>query len=109
MGTYDRDYSEKRDFIRMQVNTPAQILIETDDKPSYKGTCNDLSGGGMSITINQMLTLKSTVTVTITSDHSQCSVLKAHCCVTRVEALDDGNYSVGLKTKEIVNDAETDV
>jgi c-di-GMP-binding flagellar brake protein YcgR len=107
MSIHDRDYSEKRDFIRMKVNTPAQILIETDDEPSYKATCNDLSGGGMSITIDKELAMNSEVTVTITSDHSHSPMLKAHCCVARVEAQDDGSYSIGLEIKDIIKDEET--
>lgn len=107
MSTHNRDYSEKRDFIRMKVNTPAQILIETDDKPGYKAICNDLSGGGMSITIDKELALNSEVTVTVTSDHSHSPMLKAHCCVARVEAQDDGTYSIGLEIQDIIKDEET--
>jgi c-di-GMP-binding flagellar brake protein YcgR len=106
MSTHDRDYSEKRDFIRMKVNTTAEILIETDDEPTYKAICNDLSGGGMSITIDKELSLESEIIVTVTSDHSHGPMLKARCSVARVQAQEDGDYSVGLEIKEIFKEEE---
>lgn len=106
MSVQDRDYSEKRDFIRMKVNTPAQILIETDDEPNCDAICNDLSGGGMSITVNKELLLDSEITVTVTSDHGHSPILKARCCVARVQAQEEGSYSVGLVIKEVIKEEE---
>jgi c-di-GMP-binding flagellar brake protein YcgR len=106
MSNHDRDYSEKRDFIRMKVNTPAQILIEADDEPNCDAICNDLSGGGMSITVAKELALDSEVTVTVTSDHGHSPILKARCCVARVQVQEEGTYSVGLEIKEIIKEEE---
>jgi c-di-GMP-binding flagellar brake protein YcgR len=108
MSINDRDYSEKRDFIRMKVNTTAEILIETDDEPTYKAICTDLSGGGMSITIDKELPLNSEIIVTVTSDHSHSPMLKTRCNVARVQTQEDGSYSVGLKIKEIFKEEETE-
>ncbi len=106
MSVQDRDYSEKRDFIRMKVNTPAQILIETDDEPNCDAICNDLSGGGMSITVDKELSLDSEITVTVTSEHGHSPILKARCCVARVQAQEEGTYSVGLEIKEVIKEEE---
>ena len=40
-----RDYSEKRDFHRMQVNS--EIQITDGEGRSFTGICRDLSGTGM--------------------------------------------------------------
>lgn len=106
MSTNDRDYSEKRDFIRMKVNTPAQILTETDNEPNCEAICNDLSGGGMSITLDKELPLDSEITVTVTSDHSHSPILKARCSVARVQVQAEGSYSVGLEIKEVFKEEE---
>lgn len=106
MSMKDRDYSEKRDFIRMKVNTPAQVSTEPGGAPNCDAICNDLSGGGMSLTLSEELPLNSEITVTVTSDHSHSPILKARCCVARVEAGEEGSYQVGLAIKEVVKDEE---
>lgn len=46
-----RDYSEKRDFHRMQVNT--EIEITDADGHQFRGVCRDLSGTGMQIAVDR--------------------------------------------------------
>lgn len=46
-----RDFSEKRDFHRMQVNS--EIDVTTKDGRSFKGVCRDLSGTGMQLYVDQ--------------------------------------------------------
>ncbi len=45
----EKNFAEKRDFIRMQINSPA---ILNHDGVEYKGICRDLSSTGMLIEIN---------------------------------------------------------
>lgn len=106
MSISDKDYSEKRDFIRMKVNTPAQIATQPDGEPDCDAICNDLSGGGMSLTLTEELPLNSEITVTVTSDHSHSPILKARCSVARVQAQDEGGYQVGLAIKEVVQEED---
>ena len=49
-----RDYSEKRDFIRMTINTPVEVHSEQEGVVA-QGVCNDLSGSGMLLTVNKVL------------------------------------------------------
>ncbi|MGB1477302.1 MAG: PilZ domain-containing protein, partial [Marinobacter salsuginis] len=42
-----KDYSEKRDFHRMQVNS--EIEITDSQGNSFKGVCRDLSATGMQL------------------------------------------------------------
>ncbi|WP_417547224.1 PilZ domain-containing protein [Marinobacter segnicrescens] len=44
-----RDYSEKRDFHRMQVNS--EIQITDGEGRSFTGICRDLSGTGMQLQV----------------------------------------------------------
>ena len=46
MSQKDRDYSEKRDFIRMQIETT--VALEHGDT-KLSGVCIDLSSTGMQI------------------------------------------------------------
>ena len=46
-----KDYSEKRDFHRMQVNS--QIAITTSAGDQLTGTCMDLSATGMQLSVDR--------------------------------------------------------
>lgn len=48
-----KDYSEKRDFHRMQVNS--EIEITDADGQQFRGVCRDLSGTGMQIALDRPL------------------------------------------------------
>ncbi len=47
-----RDYAEKRDFIRMKVDSEI-TLRDAQTGATCKGICRDLSGTGMSIEVGQ--------------------------------------------------------
>ena len=46
MTLNDRDYSEKRDFIRMQIETAITL---TQGSQRHEGVCLDLSSTGMQV------------------------------------------------------------
>ena len=46
-----KDYSEKRDFHRMQLN--AEIEITDANGQQFRGVCRDLSGTGMQIVVDR--------------------------------------------------------
>ena len=46
-----KDYSEKRDFHRMQVNST--ITIIGNDGETHTGTCRDLSAAGMQAAVER--------------------------------------------------------
>ncbi len=93
MSQNDRDYSEKRDFIRMHIETAVTLEI---DGTSLEGTCIDLSSTGMQIVARTALQTGERLRVLIPSEHSALKGLDAQTEVVRVSRLDDGRQSLGL-------------
>lgn len=89
-------YDEKREFIRMKVDTPVTITA-VDTKQSLNGLCKDLSGTGMLLSVEGELALGQSVEVSITSGKNP---FVAAAEVVRVEAQSD-NYIIGLKINNI--------
>jgi c-di-GMP-binding flagellar brake protein YcgR len=84
MSVLSRDYQEKRNFIRMKIDTPADIIVESDGS-SHEGVCRDLSGGGMLVELANALPVGTSVVVKIQSSHGHAPMLEAVSQVTRVE------------------------
>ena len=93
MSQSDRDYSEKRDFIRMNIETEVTLSQGTQ---SFNGTCRDLSSTGMQVTAPTNLQIGDKVTVRIPSEHSELKGLVAETEVVRVSALENGRQNLGL-------------
>lgn len=97
----DREYTEKRDFIRMKVNAPANVSIE-EDGVSADGICNDLSGSGMLLTIDQKLPIDSELLVTLSSGTGDEPMLQARCTIARLQQAADDKCLLGLEIQEIL-------
>jgi len=93
MSQTDRDYSEKRDFIRMHVETPVTLSI---DGQTFTGTCLDLSSTGMQIKTDSTFKMGDRLAVHIPSVHSELKGLDAQTEVVRISVLEDGSQSLGL-------------
>ena len=93
MTQSDRDYSEKRDFIRMQIET-AITLVHGDQ--SYDAVCLDLSSTGMQVIAATSLQMGDKVWVHIPSEHNELKGLDAETEVVRVDSHVDGRQSLGL-------------
>ena len=106
MGMLDRQYDEKRDFIRMQINTPAQIDI---GEGSIDAICHDLSGGGMLLSVDKELANGQEVQVTIMSSYGHSPMLQAHCQVTRSESGPNSSYVLGLEILEVIDQPESTI
>jgi len=81
----DRDYTEKRDFLRMHIDSPVEILLVGENTPRV-GVCRDLSGGGMLVDMEMEeaeLSMGSSVQVTLASSHGHAPVLQAVATVVR--------------------------
>lgn len=89
----DRYYSEKRDFIRMQVETPASLVV---DGKTIDALCLDLSSTGMQVVAETRLQVGDRVRVHIPSPHSALKGLNAEAEVVRAEAAEDGRQTLGL-------------
>ncbi|QEY58774.1 PilZ domain-containing protein [Pseudomonas sp. C27(2019)] len=89
-------YSEKRDFIRMRVET--EITLECDGI-NYDAVCIDLSSTGMQIETSGSVPLSEgqSIRVLIPSAHSKLSSLQAETIIRRLETLDDGRQALGLE------------
>jgi len=103
MNTANRDYHEKRDFIRMKIETPAQVELQDGDK-CFQGICRDLSGGGMLVELDTALPVGSEVKVQIASAHGHAPMLVAITEVARVVAQPGAEESpclLGLEIKSV--------
>lgn len=93
MSQNDRAYSEKRDFIRMRLETPVTIHHAGKE---IQAQCLDLSSTGMQVEAECPVAMGEQVKVHIPSDHSELKGLDALAEVVRVTPLDDGRASIGL-------------
>lgn len=91
MSSYERNFDEKRDFIRMRVDSKAIIKV---DGNSQEALCVDLSSNGMQLKTEAQVSLGQQVDVEIVSQHSQLPSLKATTEVIRIDAAEDGQGSV---------------
>lgn len=96
MSTADREYSEKRDFIRMAMNTTVEVY-PAGQTEGLTGTCSDLSATGMSLHLDAGLDIGTEVRVVIASPNAQFESLNASARVIRCEAEEDGRYRLGLE------------
>lgn len=92
MSQASRDYSEKRDFIRMQVTTDSQIQFKGQ---SYSATCLDLSSTGALIESPQSFEVNTEVVLSIQSGGGETSPLEAQATLLRVRRMDNDTYQYG--------------
>lgn len=99
----NKNYDEKRNFIRMRVDTPASVALARGDE-QYSGTCVDLSGGGLLVKLKEKISIGTQLTVKIESDHGHSPMLSARTTVTRAEDSKDenGDYEIGLEIDELL-------
>lgn len=89
-------YSEKRNFIRMRMETP--ITFELDGT-SYAAPCIDLSSTGLQIETEARLEFNQgqQLQISIPSSHTKLRGLTAATQVQRIEVLDNGRIALGLE------------
>lgn len=97
MASIDRSYNEKRDFIRMKINSPVAITCKGK---SYLGVCKDLSGAGMLVETEDTFEIGAELDVSIEQKGDTHLPFHASTTVSRVEPIDD-KYLVGLSINEI--------
>ena len=93
MSQNDRAYSEKRDFIRMRLETPVILHHACKEIPAQ---CLDLSSTGMQVEADCQVAMGDQVKVHIPSDHSELKGLEAQTEVVRIIPLENGRTSIGL-------------
>lgn len=99
MGLNDRNYEEKRNFIRMSMNASATLKVDGGD--SIDVTCIDLSAGGMAINAREAVAEGSTIAVSIESPNEQFKSMNATGTVVRCQALETGEFDLGVEIQSI--------
>lgn len=94
-----RDYAEKRDFIRMQVNARIELKILSTGS-SISAVCKDLSGMGMQVVLEQDLEVGTEVQTALPSNSPDFPTFKTTARVVRTEQHEDG-YLAGLEIIKI--------
>ena len=84
-----RDYSEKRDFHRMQVNS--EIQITDGDGQTFSGVCRDLSGTGMQLYVERDIAEGTTLHTLLPSTSDQFPPFETEVRVLRSEPEGDGH------------------
>ncbi|MFS2072581.1 PilZ domain-containing protein [Pseudomonas sp. CT11-2] len=98
MSQTDRDYSEKRDFIRMRVDADVSLIHEGDE---VQAVCIDLSSSGMQLEAPRSFKVGDRLSVRIDSDHAALRGLEADTEVVWVKAQDDGGQKLGLTIRKM--------
>ncbi len=98
MSVSDKNYNEKRDFVRMKIDSEVTIRQGGNE---YQAACKDLSGIGMLLETNTAFTSGDIVDVLIQQKSNLYESFNATAEVSRVEENGDGSYTIGLSIKEI--------
>lgn len=94
-----RAYNEKRNFIRMKINTPVQIQAGNE---SFVARCKDLSGSGVLILSERALALGTTVEIGIEQeDNDKHPPFRATGEVVRVDPVNPSGFILGLSLTAI--------
>lgn len=93
MSQTRRDYSEKRDYIRMRVDADVSLIHEGDEVPAV---CIDLSSSGMQLQAQRSFRVGDRLLVRIESEHVALKGLEADTEVVWVKEPEDGNQKLGL-------------
>ena len=93
MSRTDRDYEEKRDFIRMRVEADVSLIHAGQ---VISAVCIDLSSSGMQVQAPRSFKVGDRLSVRIDSDHPALAGLKADTEVVWVTDQDGGGQRLGL-------------
>ncbi|MDN6318313.1 MAG: PilZ domain-containing protein [Marinobacter sp.] len=93
-----KDYSEKRDFHRMHVESEIEI---TDSKGrTFSGTCRDLSATGMQLFVSNPVAVGEELTTVLRPSGDQFPPLETICEIIRCEPEGDG-FLLGADISEV--------
>lgn len=101
-----REYSEKRDFIRMRVDTELSLTLAAEGK-TITGICRDLSGKGMLIEVDQVIPVDSLCNTNLPSSNAAFPGLDARIKVLRCtpieaeEGSSEQRFLIGAEIVEI--------
>lgn len=93
MSQSDRDYSEKRDYIRMRVDADITLIHAGQ---VIAAVCVDLSSSGMQVQAPRAFKVGDRLSVRIDSDHSALKGLEAETEVVWANDQGGGAQKLGL-------------
>ncbi len=93
-----KDYSEKRDFHRMQVNSEIEIT-DSQGNP-FRGVCRDLSATGMQLYVDREIAPGEELKTVLHPSSDQFPPLETVCEVIRCEPEGDG-FLLGTNISEV--------
>ncbi|MFK3790772.1 PilZ domain-containing protein [Pseudomonas piscis] len=93
MNQNQRDYSEKRDYIRMRVDAEITLIHQGQ---VIEAVCIDLSSGGMQVQAPRSFQIGDQLSVRIDSEHTALRGLEADTEVLWIKPLDGGGQKLGL-------------
>jgi hypothetical protein len=99
MSQVSRDYSEKRDFIRMQVSTDTEIH---HNGQVYQATCLDLSSNGALISSETSLEVNTELVLSIKSGGGETPPLQAQATILRVKRDENNQFQYGVSIDSFV-------
>lgn len=100
MQSIIRDYSEKRDFIRMKIDTTITLNMK-DKQKSITGVCKDLSGTGMLIEVDEAIGKGTELQTSLPSNNAAFPALETTVKVVRCSELENGGYLLGTEILKV--------
>ena len=94
------DYSEKRDFQRMTVESSLEYHKDNDSEV-HQGTVKNLSATGILFTTDDKLPLGIELSIKLTPINSITPPLSARVKVTRADKHADGDYYIACEIVKI--------
>ncbi len=100
------DYSEKRDFLRMNMECPARFRVDGASRVE-KALVQNLSGSGILLLTDQPVEDGSRLAVEVLPGKTITPPLSAYVSVLRCSPSEDGNYSVACTIERVLEEHET--
>ena len=102
MNSIMRNHSEKRDFIRMKVDTQIELRL-TDSEKVLHGICRDLSGTGMAVEVNEEFAEGTQLLACLSSNNSKFPPFEAKVQVIRSSPLANGRFLLGMEIQHVTD------
>lgn len=93
-----KDYSEKRDFHRMKMNS--EIELTDGNGVAFPGICRDLSGTGMQLFVEKAFAEGDEIHTLLPSSSEQFPPFETVCRVLRCEPEGDG-FILGVEIVKV--------
>ncbi|MCL7944939.1 PilZ domain-containing protein [Marinobacter sp. ATCH36] len=98
MSEFMKDYSEKRDFHRMTMNS--EIELSDSNGVAFPGICKDLSGSGMQLFVEKAFSEGDEIHTLLPSTSEQFPPFETVCRVLRCEPEGDG-FLLGMEILKV--------